>query len=66
MLGYLSSLLSGLQYPVVCGGEMSGWWPFRTVVPQGSSLSPLLFNIFIAGIPEVEGTINMLMMWQLL
>ena len=53
MLRWLHDFLRGRRRHVIVNGASSTWMEDKHGVPQGSPLSPLLFNIFIA--PALEG-----------
>ncbi|XP_061477607.1 uncharacterized protein LOC133381973, partial [Rhineura floridana] len=47
VLQWFRSYLSGRYQRVVLGDEVSDPWPLNCGVPQGSILSPMLFNIYM-------------------
>ena len=51
-LNWFYSYLSSRVQRVVYGRLTSPWKPVSKGVPQGSSLSPLLFNIFVRELPQ--------------
>ena len=55
ILGWLYSYLNGRSFEVFLEGEYSSSRQITSGVPQGGVLSPLLFNILISDIPNVEG-----------
>ena len=52
MLGWLNSFLMDRSFCVTLGGIESVSHPIRAGVPQGSILSPLLFNVLLHDIPH--------------
>ena len=44
---WIESWLNGRQQRVIINGSVSGWSLFKSGVPQGSVLGPILFLIFI-------------------
>jgi len=48
-----------VTFRVITNGSMSKWKPVMNNVPQGSILSPILFNIFVNDMDsEIECTLN--------
>ena len=55
MLRWLQEYLKGRSYSVLYEGESSHSYNISSGVPQGSILSPTLFNVMLSGIPHTEG-----------
>lgn len=58
ILAWIKDFLSNRQRRVVIKGEVSDWKDITSGIPQGSVLSPILFLVFINGLP---GAIKWLM-----
>lgn len=52
----IASYLRGRYFCIKLDGERSSERPLEAGVPQGSLLSPLLYNIYTSDIPRTEGT----------
>ena len=55
MLRWLREFLTGRTYNVYYEGETSRSHSIKSGVPQGSILSPILFNVMLSGIPHSTG-----------
>ena len=53
-LGWFASYLTGREQRVRCGGTTTEWLKVTRGVPQGSCLSPLLFNIYVRNLPSIS------------
>lgn len=58
LLRWIEEFLKRRSYKVYYEGEFSDEFPISSGVPQGSILSPTLFNVMISNIPHVQG-VNM-------
>jgi ribonuclease HI len=56
---WVQDFLSNRSFQVLHNGEQSEAKVFKTGVPQGSSISPLLFNVFVADMPSFPGVLRM-------
>ena len=55
-LQWFQSFLSDRSFSLVIGNTFSRSYPITRGVPQGSPLSPLLFNILLSDFPSTPGT----------
>ena len=55
-LQWFTSFLTNRMQRVKVGDTVSTWRPVSKGVPQGSPLSPLLFNITVRHLPETSGS----------
>ena len=53
-LNWFTSFLTGRQQRIQMGGHAASWKPVSKGVPQGSPLSPLLFNIIVRHLPQAS------------
>ena len=54
MIRFLSGYLRDRTYRVRCSSAVSRWYPIHAGVPQGGSLSPLLYLLYVNDIPLAE------------
>ena len=52
LLSLVECHLRDRKQSVALNGQTSDWWKINSGVPQGSILDPLLFLIYINGLPE--------------
>ena len=52
-LGWIESYLGQRSQRVILDGKHSDWLPVLSGVPEGSILGPMLFNCYVADIPEI-------------
>ena len=50
---WFQSYLTGREQRVTCGPRQTEWRSVSRGVPQGSSISPLLFNIYVRNLPSI-------------
>ena len=56
---WVKNWLNGRAQEVEENGAACGWWPASSGVPEGSTLGPVLFNVFINGVEAgVECTVS--------
>ena len=55
-LQWFGSYLAGREQRVIHGAEVTPWKAVGRGVPQGSCLSPLLFNIYVRKLPSCNST----------
>jgi retron-type reverse transcriptase len=55
-INWFHSYLTGRQQRIKQGGEVTEWKPVSRGVPQGSCLSPLLFNVYVRQLPKATAT----------
>jgi len=58
MLKYCSDFLRDRKLKVLYNGYITESREVQKGIPQGASISPLLFNIFVSDIPDIEGVIR--------
>jgi ribonuclease HI len=58
MLAYCTDFLQGRKFKTLYNGEYSDAKSVGVGVPQGASISPLFFNIFMRDIPDVNGVVR--------
>jgi ribonuclease HI len=58
LLRYCSEFLKNRQFRVMHNGELSDTKNINVGLPQGASISPMLFNVLISDIPEIDGVIR--------
>ena len=62
LINWTSEFLKERSFTVTLNGERSESYPIHAGVPQGAALSPILFSLFINGIPVAQGNES----WSLL
>ena len=58
LLAYIRNFLHGRKCRVTCGGATSSTYTTEVGLPQGSCLSPLLFNLYISDLPKSAETLK--------
>ena len=56
LIKLIKSYLEQRSFRVRIDGARSDWRPMRAGVPQGSTLSPILYNVYTADIPKSTRT----------
>ena len=54
MLKWIKEFLQGRKYQIIVENEKSDQKDLKRGVPQGSNLSPILFNLMMADIPHTQ------------
>lgn len=54
VLQFLLNYMEGRSYRVWVQNKTSAFYPISSPVPQGSPLSPILFNILLSDFPQIK------------